>query len=144
MDSKTTDELLKILNSMETVSDLESFSEITSQNAEALSFPEYIEKKMKKSGMSLGQLIRSAQIQRNYGYQIMSGKRHPGRDKVIALCLALSLDLKETQHALTITKEGILYPKCTRDSIVIFCIHKHLSVMEANNLLYNMNEPLLE
>ena len=33
-------------------------------------------------------LISAAQIQRNYGYQILDGRRSPSRDKVISLCLA--------------------------------------------------------
>ena len=144
MSSKTTDELLKMLNSIQTVSDLEHFSETSDFDDSVQSFPEYIEKHMNKSGISLGQLIRDAQIQRNYGYQIMSGKRNPGRDKIIALCLALSLELEEVQHALIIAKEGILYPKCKRDSILIFCINKHLSVLETNGLLYDMGEPVLD
>lgn len=143
MSSKTTNELLKMLNSMQTITELEHFSETSNLNSPVQSFPEYIEEQMKKSGISAGQLIKNAHIQRNYGYQIINGKRKPGRDKIIALCLALSLDLNEIQHALILAREGILYPKCKRDSILIFCIHKHLSVLETNHLLYDMNETIL-
>lgn len=74
--------------------------------------------------MTPAELIASAGIQRNYGYQILDGRRHPARDKVLSLCLALTLDVTETQRALTLTQNGQLYSKNRRDSILIFALEK--------------------
>ena len=52
MSSKTTNELLKMLNSMQTITELEHFSETSNLNSPVQSFPEYIEEQMKKSGIS--------------------------------------------------------------------------------------------
>ena len=71
------------------------------------------------------------------------GRRSPSRDKVISLCLALKLELPETQRALTLTKNGQLYSKNKRDSILIFAFGKKLSVIDTNVLLEEMNEPVL-
>lgn len=60
---------------------------------------------MHARGVTASKLISAAQIQRNYGYQILDGRRSPSRDKVISLCLALKLELPETQRALTLTKK---------------------------------------
>lgn len=90
--------------------------------------------------MPPAELIERAHLQRNYGYQILNGTKRPGRDKVIALCLALHLSFEETQRALTISKEGILYPKNLRDSVLIFSIHQKLSVMDTNALLDERGE----
>lgn len=143
MSQKSTDELLKILNSLDSVSELNHFTETTLQNTTARSFPEYISGFLLKSDMSPSELIQNAQIQRTYGYQILNGMKNPGRDKIIALCLALSLTLPEAQRALTLAKEGILYPKNRRDSVLIFCINKHLSVLDTNDLLYKNGENIL-
>ena len=143
MNPKTTNELLKILNSADTVSELEEFTKIAEQNTAIHSFPEYIADCLSRTGKSPSQLIQDAQIQRNYGYQILNGTKNPGRDKVMALCLALSLSLPEVQRALTLANEAVLYPKIRRDSVLIFCINKHLSVLDTNDLLYHINEKLL-
>lgn len=88
-------------------------------------------------------MIQNAQIQRNYGYQILNGSKNPGRNKVIALSLALHFSLDETQRALTLSGENILYSKNKRDSILIFSIQKRLSVQQTNELLFEMNEATL-
>ena len=93
--------------------------------------------------LTASELIREAHLQRNYGYQILDGKRNPSRDKVIALCLALHLNITDTQRALNISQNGQLYSKSRRDSILIFAIEKNLSVMDTNELLFEMNEPIL-
>lgn len=139
----TTNDLLKRLNSATSVSDLEKYNEETAQYSLVTSFTEYIEMYRKMTGISVAQLIADAEIQRNYGYQILNGTKKPGRNKVIALCLALKMSLEDTQRALTLAKEGILYPKNTRDSIIIFCINKKMSVMETNELLDEKAQELL-
>lgn len=143
MHPKTTDELLKVLNSITTTSDLEDYTQKTTAQTPALPFHEYINMHLKDSALNASQLIQQAQIQRTYGYQILNGNKNPGRDKVIALCLALSLSLEETQRALTLAGEGALYPKSKRDSVIIFSINKRLSVQETNELLYQVEEEIL-
>lgn len=143
MTTHSTDELLKMLNSMDSVEDLEEFTTHTVSPADEPSFPAFLSAQMEKAGISQSDLIRNANIQRNYGYQILKGEKHPGRDKVISLCLALSLSLEETQRALTIASVTKLYPKRHRDSILIFCIQNKLSVSETNSLLDELQEATL-
>ena len=126
-----------------TVSELEDFTKIADQSTSRHTFAEYINNCLATSGMTQSQLIQDAQIQRNYGYQILNGTKNPGRDKVLSLCLALSLPLAEVQRALTLAKEAILYPKNKRDSVLIFCINKKLSVLDTNDLLFHVKEKLL-
>ncbi len=143
MKTLSTNELLKRLNNVDSITALEEYMDYTSKYHLQLTFPAYLEMHRKKAGITPAQLIESAHIQRNYGYQILNVTKNPGRNKVIALCLALKLPFDEVQRALTIAKEGILYPKNPRDSILIFCINKSLSVMESNELLDVRKEELL-
>lgn len=137
----STNELLKRLENAKKNSELES---IVTKTAPVQTFPEYIEEKRKEVGISPAELIEKAQLQRNYGYQVLNGIRHPGRDKVIALCLAMKLPLSDVQRALAIAEEGTLYPKKSRDSVLIFCIHQKMSVMETNDLLAERKEATLQ
>lgn len=143
MHPTATDELLKILNAANTVEELADYTAATSEQTPAKPFHQYVEELLHDKGISASQLIQKAQLQRTYGYQILSGAKNPGRDKVLAICLALSLTLEETQRALTLTKEGILYPKNRRDAVIIFALNKGFTVLETNDLLYNVEEDIL-
>ena len=143
MDQKTTGELIQLLSSAKNISDLKQYTNALADMTSSVTFPEYLNELMCARSMTSSRLISEAQIQRNYGYQILDGRRNPSRDKVISLCLALKLELPETQRALTLTKNGQLYSKNKRDSILIFSLQKNLSVQQTNELLFEMNKPLL-
>lgn len=140
---KTTDELEKMLFSISSESALHSFSEELSHSDKKLSFCEYLLDKMNEKELSPGRLWELSLIQRNYGYQILNGMKSPGRDKVIALCLALSLSLEDTQRALALANTGALYARRKRDSIIIFALQKNLSVLDTNILLSRYSEEAL-
>lgn len=140
MNTPTTDELLKRLNNTSSIPALDEYTQELSDQKPVLSFSQYINDCLRNSGLTPSQLIESAQIQRNYGYQILNGTKNPGRNKIIALCLALSLPLENVQRALTLAKEGILYPKNPRDAILIFCIKNKVSVIDTNLLLDSRGE----
>ncbi len=140
----TTDELLKILHSTHSVSELNKYTENLSEQKENLSLSEYFTTYLRLHNIAESDLIRSSQIQRNYAYQILSGAKNPGRDKVLALCLAAQMNYDETQRALALADLGKLYPRRKRDSIIIFALNQKLSVQQANELLYEENENTLE
>lgn len=140
---KTTHELLKILSSINSTDTLHTFSDELINSEKNITFSEYLSKKMQEKNVSPGQLWNRSLIQRNYGYQILDGRKTPGRDKVIALCLSLQLSLEETQRALALANAGALYPRRKRDSILIFSLEKGLSVMDTNTLLFDFSEETL-
>ena len=138
---KNTNELMKLLSSTKNVTELKQYTDFLSGSELPITFPEYLNTQMASHHLTASELIREAHLQRNYGYQILDGKRNPSRDK--ALCLALHLNITDTQRALNISQNGQLYSKSRRDSILIFAIEKKLSVMDTNELLFEMNEPIL-
>lgn len=137
---KTTNELLELLSAMKSEASLQDFSNELKESEKKISFSAYLLKKIQEKELPPARLWELAQIQRNYGYQILNGTKIPGRDKVIALCLSLSLTLEETQRALILADAGALYARRTRDSILIFSLQKGLSVSDANILLYDNSE----
>ncbi|MCR5805336.1 MAG: helix-turn-helix transcriptional regulator [Clostridia bacterium] len=105
-----------------------------------ISLDNHIKNLLKEKGMTPSGLIKASRIERTYCYQILNGRKRPGRDKVLAIALALELTLEETQRLLAIAKEGVLYPKSRRDSVIIFALNKHYSLINTNLLLANYNE----
>ncbi|HIU74541.1 MAG TPA: XRE family transcriptional regulator [Candidatus Pelethocola excrementipullorum] len=143
MDPITTDELLKVLSQLDTTTELKNYTESHTSSEGAQTLSEYLESLLESKGLKKSDVIRDADLQRNYGYQVFSGLRTPGRNKLLALCLSMQLTVKEAQHVLKLANEGTLYSKNRRDAILIFALQKNLSVMAANDLLYEMQEEIL-
>ena len=141
LSEKPTDDLLKILKSANNQKDLKSY--ISSNLDEELSLDEYLGNKLTEKGISKSQAIKNSNLDRTYGYENFKGQKVIGREKLIALCIGIGLNLTETQRALTICKQKILYAKDARDSIIIFSINNNYSIMETNELLFEENfEPI--
>lgn len=143
MSQLTTDELLKQLRSANSVSKLNEYTSTLSEHIGYKSFAEYIISYLSEHHISESELILASQIQRNYAYQILNGSKNPGREKVLALCLAAGMNYEETQRALTLAGLGKLYPRRKEDSVIIFAIERGLSVLQTNELLYEECEKTL-
>lgn len=140
MNKKPTGELLEMLKG---VDDRKSLKDYLTTIEENMTFSQYIGELMKQKKLDKSAVVKQANIHRTYAYQILDGSKNPGRDKAIAICIAMNLTLKETQRALTLSENRILYAKDARDSIIIFCINKKASIMETNELLYEEKQPIL-
>jgi len=140
MDESTTSQLLNILNSADSLKALDRYVEEYLPAEKTATYQEYFEGILKQKGMDKSEVIRASGIQRNYAYQILGGIRNPSRDKVIALALAAGMDLRQAQKSLTLCGTGSLYSRSRRDAILIFCINRGLDVMQANELLVEMEE----
>ncbi len=96
------------------------------------------DKKAKKSDV-----IAKSGIEVHYAYQIFSGAKAPTRDKVVMLCFGLSLTVNESQQLLKITGYPQLYGKNERDNAILFGLTKQISVIDMNNMLYDLNLEIL-
>lgn len=139
MDQKSTNELMDILTNLDTSGGLASYVS-QPENFTKISFSDYYNSLPEVKGQKYTDLIRKSGLERTYFYQIMNGRRTPGRDKVILLSLAAGLSLKEVQRALELTQLGILYSKNRRDAILIFSFTKKLGVSDTQELLEHFGE----
>lgn len=133
--SYSTDELLKIL---EKSTEYPRSEILTDQNLVTRPIGELLSDLLQTKEMSKAQCIKAAGLDRTYCYQIFDGTKLPSRDKVLALLIAASCNLKEIQ---TILKHGgypMLYPRHKRDTAIIYGISHRLNVMEINELLYEI------
>lgn len=142
MQKKKTEELLKILEK-ET-----SFDEYLTENAEEFisgSLADVLNEYTEKSKLKKSDIINAADLDRTYAYQVFSGvRKKPSRDKVLRLCFGMKLSVYDTQALLKRSGYPQLYPRIRRDSVLIFSLERGLSVMEANELLYDLGEAVLE
>ena len=63
---------------------------------------------------------------------------------MIQLSLGLSLDLRMTNNLLSLSNNGMLYPKVKRDALLIYCVENHKSVYETNECLMEYGLELLD
>lgn len=139
-----TDDLLKQLKAVEDTKALELFFEKNNENLTNKSFSEYFNGLILEKNLEKNLIIKASNIHRTYGYQILQGKRNPGRNKALALCISGAFTLEETQRALSLAQESRLYSKIKRDAIIIFSINKGLSLSDLNELLHSQNEWIIE
>lgn len=106
----------------------------------AVTLPEFLERMLEKKGLKRSRVVRMADLNETFGYQIFTGARNPSRDKVLQIAFAMALSLRETNPALMAAGASSLDPKCRRDAIIIFCIDQGCSLQKVNEELYRLGE----
>jgi hypothetical protein len=77
-------------------------------------------------------------------YHIFSGlKKNPSRPKILALAIAMGLNLEEIQYLLRYARQSPLYPRNPWDSIIISAVEQKLDVFQTNELLNRLGETVL-
>lgn len=139
---KTTGELLELLKKSPAAT---SFLEHAADDLmQQIPLSTYLTDLITEKAIEKSSLIRYSGLDRGYVYDILAGKKNPSRNKVLALCFALSLSADETQQLLKSTGYAPLYIRIQRDSIILFCLEHGTTLIEANELLYEMNYEVLE
>ena len=144
MDKSTTGKLAEVLATIDNTQDMEKFMEQPKVTDSFKTFPEYYRSLPKVKETTDSALIELSGIERSYYYQIMKGKRHPSRDKILRLCIGAGLTLRETTRALELSENAPLYPKSRRDIIITVAINQSTTVIDTNLLLFEYGEKALE
>ena len=140
MDESTTRQLENALANIDSEKQMLKFMENPKVTDSFQSFPEYFESLPSVQALGSGELIKRSSLERSYYYQVMKGTRRPSRDKVLRLCLAAGLTLRETTRALELSGNAILYPKRHRDIIITVAINQKAGVIDTNLLLDKYGE----
>lgn len=135
-----TDELLKLLFKERS---LEQFLRRDESAFLLPSFPEYLSNWCRKHQEIPEHLILRANLDKSFGHQLFSGKRNPSRDTVLQLAFAMGADVEQAQEMLRITQKSLLYPRIKRDTVIIYCLHNHISLNDTEIILYDLQLPLL-
>ncbi|MBR2179746.1 MAG: DNA-binding protein [Selenomonadaceae bacterium] len=105
---------------------------------------EYLTNLLKEKNLLKKDVVRESGLNREYAYHLFAGtKDKPSRQKVLAIGVAMGLNLEEMQYLLKYAKLNILYPRNQWDSVIISAIEQQLNVIETNDLLHQLGESLL-
>lgn len=136
MSEPLTEELLGELLSTE---DLDKY--LDERDLGNLTLAEYLQQLLDKKGLQRSRVVRMADLNATYGYEIFQGmSRKPSRDKVLQIIFAMALTLREANRVLTLAGVSALYPKNRRDAIIIFCLDRGSSLQKVNDELYRFGE----
>ena len=105
-----------------------------------------LERILSEKAITVSEFMKNSRINRNYGYNIINGKRkNPGRDKVLAMCIASGLSVEEAQELLYRAKVGGLFYKSERDVRIAAALsNKVRDVLKVNIMLEARGlEPLM-
>lgn len=104
----------------------------------------YLNEWLAEKGLTKADVVRGSNLTRAYVYQIWSGRKHPSRDKVIALAFGLGLNADEAQTLLKQAGYGQLYPREPRDALLLFALQQRMDIIQANDLLDDHHIEALE
>ena len=136
----STDELLRLLFKERS---LENILQRTESAYLHITFADYLSDWCRDHQEVPEQIIRRANLEKSYGHQLFSGKRKPSRDTVIQLAFALHAYVAEAQEMLKITRKSLLYPRIKRDTVIIYCLHNHVSLVDTEIILHDLGLPIL-
>ncbi|MBE6889807.1 MAG: hypothetical protein IJD85_09365 [Oscillospiraceae bacterium] len=89
------------------------------------------DRKIKKSD-----LIRMINVDRNYGYQVLNGKRTPTRNFIIQTSLILKLDIDEMNYLLQLAGKSTLYVRNLVDARVFYAINHRMDYYDAVDFIW--------
>lgn len=138
---KSTDELMNILHHKPNADNYlkENENELLHQSLTELLQDFLISKDLKKSTV-----IRNANLDRVYAYQIFDGKHRPSRDKLLCLAFGLHLTVPETQQLLKTAQLSPLYPRIKRDVLILECLFQGKDIFLCNDNLEANGECVLQ
>lgn len=140
----TTDCLDKILQKVGSDKEVEQFvKEYTADQYET--FADYFNEYISSHELEIADIISRSNISKNYIYNIINGRRNPGRDKVIALCIGAGMNVREINRALKIAGLGVMYAKNERDARIVVAVNRGIrNVIDINIMLEKQGQDILE
>lgn len=144
MYDRKTQELDDIVNFIEDEKELKKYINNTIAGGVNIDFVDYFDKLLTEKNLKKANIIKAADLDRTYGYQILSGKKYASRDKILRLCIAAKFTLEETNRLLSLGSYSRLYSKDRRDVVLAFALNHKLSTLKTNMLLDEWKEAPLE
>ena len=106
----------------------------------AVPLAEYINKLLDERNVKRSKLIRALNMDRNYGYQILNGTRHPSRVQIIKIGLYLMLSVEEVQRMLTLGERHVLYVRRMEDAKIYHCLEHKTPYNDACQFIWGDEE----
>lgn len=126
------------LNDLVNAASIDSY--LGTHDLESPSLASYLQGLLEAKHLKRSEVVRMANLNETFGYQIFTGQRNPSRDKVLQIAFAMALDLRETNRALRAAGVSSLSPKSRRDAIILYCLDRSCSLQKVNEELYRFGE----
>ena len=107
-------------------------------------FVDFMDSMLRKYKKKRAEIADITGISRDYLYKMLNGqKKTTERDYIIAICIAIGMNLPETQHALETNSMQLLDGRDLRDHIIVSSISEGRKLYKTNDWLENAGFPLL-
>ena len=103
----------------------------------------YLNELLEAKGLKRAAVVRAADLNETFGYQVFTGARKASRDNLIKLAFALNCTLREANRLLKAGGANELYCKNRRDAIIIFSLTHGATLQQAEEDLYRFGEATL-
>lgn len=103
----------------------------------------YLQELCREQGKLPADIIRKADLETSYGYQVFKGTRNPSRDTVLQLAFGFQATLNQAQTLLRYASMSPLYPRVKRDAVVIYCLQHKITLWDAQSILQELELPMI-
>lgn len=119
----------------------EAYLKNEASNLEFRRLSDYVNDLLEEKGLTRAEVFRSGGINETYGYNVFSGeKKNPSRNRVLMLAFGLRCNLAETQRMLRLAHVNELWPRISRDAIIIRALETGKTREECDDELYRLGE----
>lgn len=87
--------------------------------------------------MSKSDVIRKLNIDRNYSYLILKGKRTPTRNCLIQISTILGLDMEQIDYLLRLAGKSPLYVRNVVEARVFYAVKHHMEYFDAIDFIWD-------
>ncbi|MDR0490286.1 MAG: hypothetical protein LBH28_03440, partial [Oscillospiraceae bacterium] len=110
--------------------DFDAASDLIKDHFIQQSIRDYFAQLISRLNIDSAEIISRADLDKDFGRQIVNGERRTRRDNYIRLSIAMGLDSHETQSLLKFVQAGQIYVLRQRDAAIMFCIQKKFSLID--------------
>ena len=90
------------------------------------------------------EVARTTGLSQDYVYKLLRGDKHTSeRDYIIAMCLAIGMNLPQTQHALLCYGMQQLMESDSRSHMIMYALQEHWSFYQLNEALEKNGMPYI-
>lgn len=137
-------EIIKLLKRGASTQEIDSFISEQRKQAYAQDFTTFMNEMIEKKHLKRKDIPARTGLSQDYTYKLLRGdKKTNERDYVLAMCIALEMNIAETQHALEIYPMPTLSFSDIRSQIIYHAIEGHLDIHRLNELLEKSGFPYI-
>lgn len=118
------------------LSDSEAFDKEMIENNAPLELSEALNQYIAEKKMTKAEVVRTLNVARTYGYQILNGTRPVTRNILIRISLILRLDTDQINYLLRLAEKPQLYVRNDVDARVFYAVKHNMEYFDAMDFIW--------